>query len=383
MRPAFGWLWRARSVFAAKPWLAPWLTGWLLVLATTGMATLLFSAHSPTSVGPEHWDATHYVWIAQHGYSAAAHPHYAYGSLAFFPALPALMWLLHPLFGGSFLAAGMVLTGLATGSASRSLFRYVQPTHGPRVALLAVWLMCCNPYSFVLYAPFTEALLLALAIPALAAARSGRWRTAGLLAGVAASVRITGVFVAAAVTVALVLDLATRRREAGRARWRDGAWLVAAPVVYGCWVAYQHHLSGRWNTTGYLERTVWYRWTVWPWDGLAQTLSFITRTDRAATAAEFSVEIVAMVGLVAVSACLARRRRWLELLYVGGPTLLLATSSYYSSNQRGLLVAFPAFILAASWLSRRPRTVGPVLACCAALAVFMTVAYDSGMYFTG
>lgn len=348
-----------------------------------GGATILAVGH--TRIGPvsfSQWDASWYTWLAGHGYSFGHGSLYQRGSAVYFPALPALIWLVRPLLGGSALAAGMLVAAAATASAARSLYRYTAATRGDRAARLAVWLLCTNPYAFVLFTPFTEPLLLACAIPALDAGRQGRWRTAGLLAAAASLVRITGLFVAAAVVVQYVLAARRRPDTSGRRpELMSAVWLLTPGVTFGAWTAYLHHLSGRWDTYTYLERAIWHRQAATPWYGLVHTLHLAAL--RPASGPEITAEIVALAGLIATAVWLGWRRRWAELAYVGGPTVLLACSNFYSANQRGLLVAFPVYVLAGAALAQRPGLARPLLACSAAAAVAMSCVYVTGLRFTG
>src|SRR4051794_17271203 len=151
------------------------------------------------------WDSWHYVRIAEQGYLPPGLP---CCDQAFFPGYPALMAALAPLLGGSVLAAGLLVSWLAGGTAAALLHRLAEQQR-PGSGRWAVALLAVAPFGIFLSAVYTEAVFLALALGAWLLAGRRRWWWAGVLAAGACAVRVNGLFLVAALAVTYVGQLRT------------------------------------------------------------------------------------------------------------------------------------------------------------------------------
>ncbi len=152
----------------------------------------------------QRWDACWYSKVATFGYESYEN------SVAFWPLMPILMRIVGRPLGADVALSGLIVAGVAYVAAATGLHRLVARDFSRPVARRTVLFVSIAPAAFFLFAPFTEALFLALSVWAIVAARERIWwlaAVAGLLASLA---RIQGVF--------LVLPIAW---EAWRA-WREG-----------------------------------------------------------------------------------------------------------------------------------------------------------------
>jgi Dolichyl-phosphate-mannose-protein mannosyltransferase len=155
----------------------------------------------------QRWDACWYGKIATFGYEPAEM------SANFWPLFPVLTGGVARVIGGSVAVAGLVVSAISYVAAMTGLFRLVARDFDPVTARRTVLILSIFPSAFFLFAPFTEALFLALAVWSIAMARERRWLLAGSLALLAALTRIQGVF--------LVLPLAWEAlAAAGLTAWR-------------------------------------------------------------------------------------------------------------------------------------------------------------------
>lgn len=142
-----------------------------------------------------HFDSGYYLWIAHDGYAGADALHSA-TNWAFFPLYPLLVHLAASPFGSNwtlyYFMACLVPT-LAALAASIYLYKLTEMELGDRAAGRAVLYLLLFPMSFYLFAIYPESLFLALAISSIYYARLRRWGLAGLLGGLAALARPTGV----------------------------------------------------------------------------------------------------------------------------------------------------------------------------------------------
>lgn len=305
----------------------------------------------------QQWDANHYLHIARDGYfPAGAGPWMDDwdNREAFFPGFPLLLRAVHVVVP-SWTAAGL-LTSLVAGAVavlalSRIARAYVpEDADGRRTALFFL----LSPCAVFLAVGYTEALFLAFALPAWLAAQRHRWAPACTLAALATTVRVSGLFLAAAIAVLFVLSVRTRRD------WRGAAWLAlpALPPLAYSW--YLHAHTGDWMAWKSAQERGWYRDFHTPWEAWANTWNAaFDGVHTTGYAAMFQAELATMVVGLALVALLARHRRWPEAVYVALSLWALGTSYWYVSIPRATLLWWPLWIGLAALSLRRPwfRTV--------------------------
>lgn len=317
------------------------------------------------------WDVVHYQAIAAGGYQQPGPTPYA----AFFPGLPLVLRLLSE--AGIGLTAAGLLVSLVAGTVAVVALARLAALDGPAQAGdRAVLLLVLSPAAVFLAAGYTEALFLALSLPAWLAARRGRWWTAGVLAAGASSVRVTGLFLA----VALVVEWFAGGGAGGR---RPGdvpalslpflpplafsAYLEATQGDSLAWVDAQKLGWGRSFTD---PVSAWNR-TVDAAFGTGQPLAFRVM---------FQAEIVALLVGLALTVWLLWRQRWGEGVYVGLQVVALGTSTWFFSVPRATLLWWPLWILLARASLRRPWVLSAYLAVVAPLCVLWAAAFVTGRW---
>jgi Gpi18-like mannosyltransferase len=355
---------RAATTDALGWWGLSHLALYLLV-ASVGYVVAIRSVR-PSLIAPwHHWDALHYGWIAEQGYRLDDPEQ---GRAAFFPALPLLMRGLHDL-GMDVTAAGLLVSLLAGAVGAVALARLaeldVRGAGGLTVLLLVV-----SPAAVFLAAPYSEALFLALALPAWLMARRGRWLAAGLLTAGAASVRVSGIFLAVALVVQWLTEPAGRRRAA------DAAALLLPAVPVLAYMVFLHAGSGDWLAWMHAQETGWDRTPTWPWHAFATSWHDAQigsqRTEFVYIA---RLELLAMVAGVATTLWCALRRRWGEATYVGLSVAALGASSHYMSVHRATLLWWPLWIGLAGLVQHRPWALRVYLAVSIPVAAVLAVAF--------
>ena len=94
----------------------------------------------------------------------------------------------------------------------------------------------------------------------------------------------------------------------------------------------------------------------------------------------FRLELLAVLVGVGTVLWLGWRRRWAELTYVGISVFTLATSTYYQSIPREMLLWWPLWVGAAIWLAARRWATVAVLSVSGALMVGVALLYFSGQW---
>jgi hypothetical protein len=198
------------------------------------------------------WDASHYLFIAVHGYPRNS-------NIVWYPGYPAAIRAVTWIPGISPVQAGLAITITAGLAAAWGLTRLGMTLTGDRrISLLIAALWAAAPASIVLSMLYPEALFCALAVWSLVALVERRWLTAAGLTILAGTVHSTATALVAAVAVAALTELvrAARARLSITAWWRPAAALLLAPLgLLGYWgyVAWAVHRLDGWFL---LERKV-------------------------------------------------------------------------------------------------------------------------------
>jgi hypothetical protein len=361
----------------AATWIASRVAVGLLGFAAIWMVSSGSASHvAPFLPSWKQWDADIFVVLAKYGYRGyAAHSQYTHLA-AFFPGEPVALRLVHGVVR-SWSAAGVLISAVAGLVATIALGRLARLEAGPVAGLRAPLYLILSPYAVFLAAGYSEALFLAFALPSWLAARQGRWVTAGLLAGMAATIRIDGLFLGIALLVEWLLN-ARRSGSHGR-RATELAALSAPWLVTAGFFTYLHSVTGDWLAWSHAQRDGWGRHLTAPWTALHTSWqAAFSPSQGAAYEWSFRAEIVAVLLGVALTIVLVGLRRWGEAVFVGIQVVALATSSYYLSVARSTLLWFRLWVLLAKWsVSRRWLHVS-YLAVAPSLMAVGVVAFTSG-----
>ncbi|MER5307463.1 mannosyltransferase family protein [Streptomyces sp. NPDC002773] len=358
----------------AALWTTAYCTRWLF--PSDGDAR----APEPVLASFERWDWGHFLHIARDGYfpgedgtGPGPGPGHGDNREAFFPGFPLLLRAVHTVVA-DWTVAGLLISFVAGAVAVVALARiaelHLPGAHAGRRAALFLLL---SPCAVFLAAGYSEALFLAFALPAWLAAQRHRWPLAALLAAGATTVRISGLFLAAALAVHFLMTVRTRRRRAALLA------LPALPALLYFWYLYER--TGDWTAWKHAQERGWYRHFRAPWEAWAQTWhEAFAHTQATGYAALFQADLAAMVLGLVLLALLVRRRRWPEAVYIALTLWALGTSYWYMSVARSTLLWWPLWIgLAVGTL--RGRTTTTVYVCLVApLSTVLTLTFLTGRW---
>ncbi len=356
--------------------LAVWAASRVAVaLLSLGGAWLLSGAPASSVEGFlrrwDRWDVGLFRKVAQFGYQGRPEHYADEGVEAFFPGAPLVLRVVHVVVP-DWTAAGLVMSFVAGAFASVALGRLAALEGAP--ASRTVLYLVLSPYAVFLFAGYSEALFLALALWGWLCARQERWLAAALLVAGAGTVRVSGVFLACGLVVHYLVS------RGGRVR-ADAAVLLAPFAAVAAYFAYLWVITGdpwRWFTA---QELGWGRRTTPPWEALSTT---VRAAFDGAQGAEYAWSLRAEVLAVAVgfvlTVALVRRRSWGEATYVGLSVGALATSTYYLSVGRATLLWWPLFVLLALAAVRRPWLHTAYLALSAPVMALLVLMFTSGRW---
>lgn len=339
----------AHLALAVLAWMSAWIIG------IHGHANPLLGVYGQ-------WDAAWYQNIAAHGYFSG---HGAgRDAQAFLPGLPLVLAAVHLVVPG-WIATELLVSFAAGAVALVCLGRLA----GERAALYLV----TAPAAMYLMVGYSEALFLALALPAWMAVRRRDWPLAALLAALAGLVRVNGLFLIAA----LVVAAATSERGG---RLRASAWASFAAIGPALYEAYLKAHTGSW-TAWLTANDAWDLHFVGPWRSLTNTWGRAFGPGlQPARAAMYQIEIACMAVAVLLTLALAWRRQWPEFVYCFLTVAALGATTYYQAVPRALLVMWPLYMLVARAAGRRTWLGHVYLWTCVPLAVLVAVLFFLGAW---
>jgi hypothetical protein len=317
--------------------------GWLTVppLADEGVGLPLVGVW-------QRWDACWYGKIATFWYEPQEL------SVNFWPLFPLLTGFISPLVGGGVALAGLVVSAIAYVAAMVGLYRLVARDVDPVTARRTIVVLSIFPSAFFLFAPFTEALFLALAVWTMVAARERRWVLAGAVGLLAALTRIQGVFLIFPVGWEVAV-------AAGLTAWRPWRSLALPAIDWGVigrgLIAVGGPAIGFWSFIGYTAATVGQTpldtQDAWggkeffpPWEVVDAAWTWaIERSDPLQ-----AFNLILLIGFGVLLVIAARRLPISYTLYALPQFVLLATRiqpTPLTSTNRYLLVVFPVFVVLA------------------------------------
>ncbi|KPM52854.1 hypothetical protein ACG83_25790 [Frankia sp. R43] len=322
----------------------------------------------------DRWDVGLFTKVARYGYLS---PSYSDRTEVDFPGLPLAIRAVHVVVP-DWIGAGLVVSFVVGAIGVAALWRLAADEVDDGDARFAVLALVCFPYAVFLFAAYSEGFFLGFATASWLAARRDRWLLAGLLGAAAASARVTGIAFCAALIVQYVLV----RRAAGRPLIaRPALALAIPPLPIAGYLVYLRVRSGRWDSYTDAMHDGWHRAVDWPWNGWSRTWGSAFDGDGASTFVWFwRGELLAVVIGVLLTGALIWGRRWGEATFVGLMTVIMSFTNYYASGIRGILVAFPLYLLLARAGARWPWVRGAYVWVCGPLMVIFVVAFTQGYW---
>ncbi|TMC30115.1 MAG: hypothetical protein E6J32_05600 [Chloroflexi bacterium] len=324
-----------------RPWVNLVLLGLLVKGLLVALTLAAYGAYPDplTALGREwdQWDAAHYLYLATHGYATSGD---ARNLIAFFPLYPAVINALAAVGLPARLAA-LLISNVAGVVAAIALYELARTDEPEKAAFRAAALFTVFPTAYFLMVGYTEGLFCALAFGAVLQARRRRWIASGMLAGLAAAARLTGL----ALLPAIVIELYLARR-----------------VLYSIWQALLPPLLIALGFATYLmtnllvlgspaafyavQRDHWSHSLAAPWVGFAAAIRSIGWRVPWEKLTVGGGEIVGGIAAYATATLSWLRLRPSDAAYATVLTVMVTFVPFWLSIPRYLLAMYPLFLLA-------------------------------------
>ena len=322
------------------------LKGLVLYLAVLGIG-VLFDQYETWQTLWNRWDATHYLRLAENGYSGEGD---ALFSIVFYPLYPWLVRAVAFVCRSYFWAAILVsaVASICTGLLLRRLVEMDQPD---KVSRLAVWFLFIFPTAYFLHIGYTESLFLALVLGCLLAARRQFWAVAGVLGALACFTRVNGLLLAPTLLVEAWLQYRVTRRI----NWR-WLWIGATGLGFAGYLFLNYRVTGDPFAFSPIMEEHWYKKLAPPWVGIRDVWLRIPSFNLQEGLFEFTFIVFSFLCTIWC---------WITLrptyaVWMTFNWLLVNSTTYVVSVPRYCLTLFPIFILLAGLAAARPL-VGRIL----------------------
>lgn len=321
------------------------------------------------------WDGDWYRKIADHGYEH--HMMYnAHGALeqmkiAFFPLFPWSMRIVGHTLGISSIAAGVLISVVASLFAAAGINILLEPAIGRRAALISVALYGTVLPSFVQSAVYTESLFTALSVWALIAVVRKQWIAAGILSLFGGLTRSTAFILVGTICLFALIE-GVRKRD-----WRALAAVVIAPAGFIGYLVFLRVRIGRWDAWTLSETADGWKHSFDFGKGFFQYVQRIGSLSMWPDPGMFGYVMAMVPVLIAIFGLiyLARERRLPASLYfytVAGALFTILSGGNYSSLGRYLMPYFALVVPLAGLLAK--------IRLSSLLVFFVFTAYVAGWY---
>ena len=313
------------------------------------------------------WDATHYLKLAEQGYTAAGEGRF---SIVFYPLYP---WLVRAVARvcGSYFGAALLVSGVASIFAGVLLRRLAELDHPARVARLAVWFLFIFPTAYFLHIGYTESLFLALVLGCMLAARKQAWAVAGVLGALACFTRVNGLLL----VPTLLVEAWLQYRVARRFNWR-WLWIAAAGLGFAGYLWLNYRVTGDPFTFTKIMEKQWYKKIAPPWFGIRDVWLRIPHFNLTEGLHEF---VFIVFSFLCTVWCWFKLRPsyavWMTLNW-----LLINSTTYVVSVPRYCLTLFPIFILFGHTAAKRPLAGHVMTAICLLLLALFATKFAHGTW---
>ena len=347
-----------------RPWLSLVLLALLVKVVLITLTLFEFGA-SPDPLSAlgrawDQWDAQHYLYLATHGYAVTGD---ARNLIAFFPLYPALISAVATT-GLPARTAALLISNLAGIVAAILLYEVARLDLREKAAFRAAAFFTLFPTAYFLLVGYTEALFCALAFGAVLAARRQRWLPAGMLGGLAAAARLTGLALLPFLLIELFIAGRTLRR----------AWhAIVSPllIALGFLIYLMTNLLVLGDPLAFVsvQRDHWSHSLAAPWVGFADAIKGISWRVPWEKLTVGGGEIAGGIAAYATATLSWLRLRPSDAAYATVVTVMVTFLPFWLSIPRYLLSMYPLFLLVGR-ISRRWVYLSMVAVSFVALVVF-------------
>lgn len=194
----------------------PWLTINLLFPESKSVNFFQF-----TTTAWSRWDASHYLYLAEHWYTALGDEA---NFIVFFPLYPLILKPIIFILGNAAIS-GIIVSTILFLLGSYFFYKFIALDYPEKVAAYAVIAMAIFPTSYFFNSPYTESLFLLIFSVAMYTARREKWILAGIFSGLGTVARPFGFLILPVILTEWLLSK--------KGKWRHLPILITPTLVAG------------------------------------------------------------------------------------------------------------------------------------------------------
>jgi hypothetical protein len=318
-----------------------------------------------------HWDAPHYVSIAENGYVNTGD---AANFIVFFPLYPALIRLFTVNFNYASLSA-LIISNICSLIAFLYLYKLAKLEFNDNVAVKAVLFLSVFPTAYFLSAPYTEGLFFALLIASIYYSRLGKWQFAGLISFFAALTRIEGLLL----LPVLLVEYFNQKGWKPKKTDLNILWPLLALAGFLIYLGINYQVTGSPFTFLTVEAVHWFN-RLDPKAGLTAAYSWARNASYPDNVTIGLAPLVfGLFGLLMVGFSFWRRLRPVYIVYMVLSWGLAVSTSWWISVPRYVMAMFPMFMLFGLLTKRKAVNIAIVLVSGAVMCYF-TIFFAQGLW---
>lgn len=309
------------------------------------------------------WDGGHYLDIAKDGYLQGS-------DFAFFPLYPLFIKLIAPLFQENFLLSGLLISNLAFVAFLYIFFKLVSKSHSPKIAFSATVTFLVFPTTFFAVSLYSESLFLLITTLTFLFLKDKKYLLASIAASLASLTKATGAILAISIFYSYLSRINFDLRRLNR------SFVAIFPSVAGI-LTYGFYLT---IYTGdpfkFLAiQSLWQRSII---DPISTIFAYIWRlfianppiNDYFDLAITLSFLLILILGRRVISSSL-----WIFSILV---ILIPLSTGILTSMPRYVLASLGAFVIAATYLEKKPHLKVPIWSLSLVIQAFGAIFFVNG-----
>ncbi len=312
------------------------------------------------------WDAPHYLYIAQHGYTNVGDES---NFIVFLPLYPMLVRFLNVFFQ-DFVITAIFISNLFFVLGSFLFLQLIKIDFSNKFSLSALALLITFPTSFFFSAPYAESLFFLLVVSSFYFARKENFIAAGFVAGLAAFTRPFGLFLAPSLLFEFLQ--AKNKKVVGLIAIFLPTLIFLSIYLYINYVLYNNPLAFQ----GILLNN-WYKRFSLPTAGIVSSwkLALSGPLNYHTLMVGWAEALPSTISLILIPFAFLKLRRSLALYYTLC-VLLFTSTNFILSSPRYLLSLPPLFVLLAFMVGSNKIW----LFISAGLLFYLTLIFTSGQW---